>query len=183
MSMRTEPTAPRSSKPHITPAPPPAPSVAASPPLRPLRPLAPSQVGLAEHLTRHHVCTLPAGTPPEHLTDPSFWGLIAERLRPCDRVDVHDAGGNFYIELYVRSATPGRPVAGTKGTVVVSILRRVDFDPVEAPSRQAAYESRFSGPAQGWCVIRISDQKIIAENLVSRDAAEARISAMATAAS
>src|SRR5262249_8432459 len=47
-----------------------SPPAAAGPPPRPMRPLAVSQIGLAEHVTRYQVVTLPANTPHEHIIDP-----------------------------------------------------------------------------------------------------------------
>jgi hypothetical protein len=171
---------PKSSpQPALPPAPPPA--VASSPP-RPMRPLAPSQIGLAEHVTRHHVVTLPAGTPLEHVVDATFWGNISERLRPCDRVDVHDAGGRFFIELIVRQVAQSRPTSGVKGGALMHVLRHVEFDPIESKPRPVDHEVKFLGPAQGWCVVRLSDGKPVAENLADRETAEKHLAGLTTAA-
>jgi hypothetical protein len=147
-----------------------------SSPRRPMRPLSPSAVGLAEHLTRQHVATVAAGTPIEHITNSEFWSLIAERFRPADRIDVHDAGGRFFIELYVRQAS--RPTPGQKGNVLVHVLRHITFDELDSKPRQTVHEVKFLGPAQGWSVVRIADQKVIVENLESREVAEKRLAAM-----
>src|SRR5579872_2908411 len=120
-------------------APPPAPPPAepALPPTeptrpRPLRPLAATQIQLAEYATRHHVVTLPIGTPFEDCLRPEFWANVSDgRLRVCDKVDVFDARGTFYAELLVRTVAQSRPVQGTRGGARMHVLRYIEFDPIE----------------------------------------------------
>jgi hypothetical protein len=154
--------------------------VVATPP-RPMRPLAVSQIGLAEHLVRHHVVTVPLGVPRENLIDPSFWSLVADRLRPSDKIDVHSADGTYYAELIVRQVSQGRPIAGVKGGALVHVLRYVEFEALGAKPRPSEFEVRYQGPAGRWCVVRLSDQTIMAQNLETREIAQQHLAAMATA--
>jgi hypothetical protein len=76
------------------------PPAGGSGPRRPMRPLAPGQIQLAEYATRHHVVTLAGNQSFEHISDPDFWANVAQnRFRPCDRIDVHDAGGRSCVVI------------------------------------------------------------------------------------
>ena len=146
---------------------------------RPMRPLAPGQIQLAEFAVRHHVVTLAANQSFEHITDPDFWANVAQnRFRPCDRIDVHDAGGRFFAELYVRQVHEGRAATGAKPSVVVHLLRYVEFEPLDTRPRRTVYEVKFMGPAQGWSIIRVSDGNVMIENLENREIAEKRLATM-----
>jgi hypothetical protein len=151
----------------------------ASVPRRPMRPLAPGQIQLAEFAVRHHVVTLAANQSFEHVTDSDFWANVAQnRFRPCDRIDVHDAGGRFFAELYVRQIHEGRAATGAKPSVVVHLLRYVEFEPLDTRPKRTLYEVKFMGPAQGWSIIRVSDGSVMVENLENREIAEKRLSTM-----
>src|SRR5258707_4734485 len=154
-------------------------AAAASVPRRPMRPLAPGQIQLAEFAVRHHVVTLVANQSFEHVTDSDFWANVAQnRFRPCDRIDVHDAGGRFFAELYVRQVHEGRAATGAKPSVVVHLLRHVEFEPLDTRPKRTLYEVKFMGPAQGWSIIRTADGKVMIENLENRETAEKRLSTM-----
>jgi hypothetical protein len=73
------------------------------------------------------------------------------------------------------SSSKAAPTAGAKGGAVVHLLRKVEFDPIEARPRQVTHEVRFLGPAQGWSVVRLSDGKPVAENCPDRDTAESHL--------
>jgi hypothetical protein len=161
----------------------PAPTAATSsalppPPPRPMRPVSPGNLQLAEFATKHHVVTVPAGVPLEHITDPAWWANVADRLRPCDKIDVHDAAGRYYLELIVRHVTAGRVVSGARGGAIVFPLRFIEFEPLEAKPAPITHEIRFLGPVQGWCIIRIHDQRVVSENLPDREAAEKHLAGM-----
>jgi hypothetical protein len=148
-------------------------------PRRPMRPLAPGQIQLAEFAVRHHVVTLAANQSFEHITDPDFWANVAQnRFRPCDRIDVHDAGGRFFAELYVRQVHEGRAATGAKPSVVVHLLRYVEFEPLDTRPKRTLYEVKFMGPAQGWSIIRTADHHVAVENLENREIAEKRLATM-----
>jgi hypothetical protein len=146
---------------------------------RPMRPLAPGQIQLAEFAVRHHVVTLAANQSFEHITDPDFWANVAQnRFRPCDRIDVHDAGGRFFAELYVRQVHEGRAATGAKPSVVVHLLRYVEFEPLDTRAKPKLYDVKFMGPAQGWSIIRTADGNVMIENLENREIAEKRLATM-----
>ena len=148
-------------------------------PRRPMRPLAPGQIQLAEYATRHHVVTLAGNQSFEHISDPDFWANVAQnRFRPCDRIDVHDAAGRFFAELYVRQVHEGRAATGAKPSVLVHLLRYVEFEPLDSKPKRTFYEVKFMGPAQGWSIVRVSDGSVMIENLENREIAEKRLSTM-----
>ena len=144
-----------------------------------MRPLAPGQIQLAEYATRHHVVTLAPNQSFEHITDSDFWANVSQnRFRPCDRIDVHDAGGRFFAELYVRQVHEGRAASGTKPSILVHLLRYVEFEPLDTRPKAQTYEVKFMGPAQGWSIIRTADGNVMIENLDNREIAEKRLSTM-----
>jgi hypothetical protein len=141
-----------------------------------MRPLAPSQIGLAEHLTRRHVVTLPPNTPFEQVFDPVFWANVADqRMRIGDQIEVHDAGVRFFAVLYVRAVVQSRPHAGMKGGVHVHLLHFYEFDAPPDVAKVATHQVKFLGPAQGWCVLRLSDGATVAQNLATREDAESHL--------
>jgi hypothetical protein len=167
-------------------SPPPAPAPvapvavpAATPPVRQLRPLSPSQIQLAEYATRHHVVTLPVGTPFEDCLKPEFWANTADRLRVCDKVDVFDAKGTFYAELLVRAVAQSRPVQGAKGGAQLIVLRHIEFDPVETRVKPIEHTVEFRGPAELWCVVRITDGAVVKSHLETREMAERHVATVA----
>ena len=162
-----------------TPPVPPVPPVSvASPPPRPMRPLAPSKMQLSEYGTRHFTVTLEAGTPLHHLTDPLFWANVTQLLRPCVKVDVFDAGGAFYIELLCRDVAQARPTTGAKGGAMMVVLRHVELAPLTTKAMPNEHEIRHLGPSDGWCIIRLADERPIVRNLDSREVAEQHLRAM-----
>jgi hypothetical protein len=134
-------------------------------------------IGLQEHQVRIHVCTVPPGTPIEHLTDSDFWANLFERFRPADRIEIHAADGAFFTELYVRSVTRATP--GQKARVLVHVLRHVEFPPLDARPKPNPYRVLFLGPAQGWSVVRASDERVMADSLENREIAEKRAAQLA----
>jgi hypothetical protein len=179
-------TAVKSSPP---PAPPTAPVEPEAPPVaaaeapqpRPLRPLPASQIGLAEHLVRHHVVTLPIGTTFGDALLPEFYANVSDRLRVCDRIDLFDTRGTFYAELLVRFVSQSRPMQGTKGGARVHLLRYVEFDLVEQKARPIELAAEWRGPSQMWCAVRIADNAIIKSHMESRELADRHIASMAVA--
>jgi hypothetical protein len=143
--------------------------------------LSPSQIQLAEYATRHHVVTLPIGTTFEDCLDPAWWANVTDRLRVCDKVDVFDAKGTFYAELLVRAVAQSRPVQGTKGGARVHVLRYIEPESLERRARPIEHVVEFRGPAQLWCVIRISDGAVMKSHLDSREMAERHIASTQTA--
>jgi hypothetical protein len=159
---------------------PPSAAPASAPP-RQLRPLSPAQIGLAEHMVRHHVVTLPPGSDLQDIFDPAFWAHTADRLRVCDRIDVFDARGSFYAEVIVRAVSQTRPMQGIKGGARVFLLRHVDLDPIEPRARPVEHAVEYRGPADLWCVIRSTDGAVVKSHIESRELAERHIASMAMA--
>jgi hypothetical protein len=171
----------------LPPRPPAEPPAAASapPPAPPrrVRPAAPNQLQLVEYAVHRFSLTLKHDQVFEDLLEPGFWANVSDRLIPCDTIDVHAHDRSFYAELYVREVARAQVRAGAKGGALVHVLRYVEFDPAGArPKVEPEHEVRFLGPAQGWCVIRISDQRIVAENLPDRGAAEKQLAGLMAAA-
>jgi hypothetical protein len=179
----TQTAAAKSSAPPA-PVPPEAPLAAAaappSPP-RPVRPLSPTQIQLAEFATRHHVLTLAIGQEFDDLFRVDFWAGIAQRLRVCDTVSVFSARNDLFAELLVRQVSIPDGVRGSKGGATVYVLRHHELEPLDRRPRPVEHVVEFRGPANLWCVVRISDGAVVAHHLDTREAAEQHLARMATA--
>jgi hypothetical protein len=144
-----------------------------------LRPLAPKDIGLREFKTRCHAITLRADQPFDLVsTDPSFWQNCSEILRQGDVVDVHSADGSFFAQFYIRDVGGG-PGGKSAHSARVGIIQFVSFDAIESKARALTYAVKFLGPNDGWGIVRISDQKVIVDNLPDREQAETRLRGMA----
>jgi hypothetical protein len=119
----------------------------------------------AEASWRTHGVLVEAGTEPGAILQPSFWGNVAGRLRPLDRIEVMDDAGAWLCVLLVRAVGPAE--------AVVAELWRREFAPAamleQAP---AAFEVRWVGHRNRWAVLRAADKSIVREGLQSREEAE-----------
>ncbi len=143
-----------------------------SAPNPPFRPAAPSQLALAEHAVHRFVYTVPIGVEADNVLRHDYWQNLCDRLRPHDTIEVHDAAGRYFMELFVRQVTPRRLMSGAAGGAIVFPLRRIEFEPLDNRPTPPTHGVKFLGPAQGWCVIRFHDQKVVVENLSDRGEAE-----------
>jgi hypothetical protein len=148
-------------------------AASAAPP-RQIIPLAPSRLQLAEHAVHSFVVTLRPDERFEDIFDSEFWANAAteKQMRPGDMVAVHDSAGRFFAELYVRASHGSNARSGTKGGATVALMRHLTFE--DLPARKmppAEFETKFMGPGLQWCVVRVSDLVVVADNLPDRDAA------------
>jgi hypothetical protein len=138
---------------------------------------------LSEHKVHNFEHTVPAGTPLEHLAKPDYWANVSQLFVPCDRIHCHDAGGRFYLELYVRQVSKTNLVSGVKGGAVVAPLRLVRFDAVdETPKagRVQDFDIKWLGPNEQWGIVR-KDGVTVTKHLETQEIARGHLAAMATA--
>lgn len=151
------------------------------PPARqPVRPLVKNRLRLVTasqtNFGNLHAATLPAGTPFDHALDPALWSNVAGELRANDQIQIYADTGEFYGVVYVRSVVGG---GGVKTSVAVAKVSYVEFDGLPGPSSaERVFRVAYMGPHQRWCVIRIADSKVVAEQMESTEAAEVQMKAL-----
>lgn len=98
----------------------------------------------------------------EQLLQPESWAHVSKQLKPGSRVEVYPADGEWYAELYVRSA-------GDNEAKLV-VLQHYAFS--AAKSVDGEVEVKHRGEAKKWSVLRKSDKAVLVEGLETRGAAE-----------
>lgn len=127
--------------------------------------LVPGRMRPAEASWRTHGVLVEAGTAPAAILHPAFWGNVASRLRPLDRIEVMDDAGAWLVVLLVRAVGPAE-------AIVVELWRR-EFEAAAALAQTpAAFEVRWVGHRNRWAVLRAVDKSIVREGLQSREEAE-----------
>jgi hypothetical protein len=138
------------------------------PPRPPVRPLAQQRlkmvVSSASDIQNMWAVVVPAGTAVETVLLPEFWSNIADRLRIGDFIDVHSDGRDLVARLYVRE------VSKTRASVALIGLTQFDA-PIER-FEAAVHRVKYAGPHAKWTVERISDGKVVRENIDTREDAQ-----------
>lgn len=142
-----------------------------------------ARYALAEQVRNTHAVTVEAGLTRAQIVHPDFWGHIAARLRPYDRIEVRCDDGATFAELLVLSAE--RTFARVRvlawhdlTTKDVAKTQAGVKEPVESPEGEGtdplkAYQVKNFGAHLKWCVVRLSDAERIREREPSKTAAEA----------
>ncbi len=121
--------------------------------------LGPAALKLAEHAFNQHSVVVERHVGREHLTDPTFWAHVANKLRPGDEIRVVCEDDSYVARYFV--------IAKDKVWVQVHELY---FSQVHRPSLgdnvRDAYEVRFRGPKK-WSVIRKQDNAVLQDGLHS----------------
>lgn len=127
--------------------------------------LAPNRLKLAEHERRAYVVTPEHGQPFSALLKPDYWTHIAAKLRPYDLIEARAEDGTWFAYLLVMDAGPLH--------ATVFPLNKWDLIPVEpAAGSEVGFVPKWRGPHSKWAVMRLSDNKVMAENLGTRYAAD-----------
>lgn len=122
-----------------------------------------SRLSLTEFARQSHHIVPEDGTRMEDVLKEEYWSMVAYKLKPCDIIEVHAEDGSYFAELYVRSAG--------KNWAKVSLLRKVDLDPVEVGIGSPEYEAAWKGPHRKFSAIRVKDNEIIKDGFETRDQA------------
>jgi hypothetical protein len=101
------------------------------------------------------------GTTLDEMLQPEYWAHVAKSLKQGSRIEVTAADGEWFAELFVRSATAN--------DVKVFLLRHQVFSEAKAP--EGDLEAKHRGGA-GWSVVRKSDKRVLVEKLETRGEAE-----------
>jgi hypothetical protein len=132
------------------------------------------QLKLAEFSRNVFAIELPANTTLDDVKKPEFWAHTASKLHPTDRIEVLDAEGTFFAELFV--------VACARNWAKVSVLRFVELTESVANGKKVASDAKKEERAKylvEWTqgdkgrVIRLSDKQVISKDHPNKVAAEA----------
>jgi hypothetical protein len=129
---------------------------------------------LAEFARNVFAIELPPNTTIDDVKKPEFWAHVAGKLHPTDRIEVLDAEGTFFAELFV--------VACARNWAKVSVLRFVELVESVADGKKATKDELKDERAKyvvEWTqgdkgrVVRLSDKQVITKDHASKAAAEA----------
>lgn len=108
---------------------------------------------------------LEAGTDYNEVFDSAFWAHVAgPKIRLNDEITVTNDEMSFNAVLKVVACGPN--------WAKVEELYKTEYAKFEAPIETAGYEAQWKGPALKWCVIRLSDKKIVQQELGSKSDAQ-----------
>ena len=123
-------------------------------------------------IQNHFAAVTPQGTPFEHVLEPEFWAHCAYKLRPCDLITVHTDDMTYLGRLYVRSVSaPARDRPNNRATVAK--LEYHEFGAAPKDLRGKNHEVRFIGPHLKWCVVSLTDERVLKDGCgTSEEAAQ-----------
>jgi hypothetical protein len=110
-----------------------------------------------------------SGVTLEQILEPAFWSNVAPQIRVADTIDVHSDGRDFYAKLYVREVARAR--------VSVSLIQHIEFDALADTGEAKTYTIRYDGPHSKFCLVRVSDGRVVKDGIETRDAAETALRA------
>lgn len=134
--------------------------------------LAPNRISLAETGRNIHYAKVEIGTTVNDMLDPAFWALTSAMFSPYDRIEVIADDGTMWAEFIV--------LACERTYARVKLMRHLPLDTKDiaftrevatTPQMRESYEIKFFA-SRKWTVVRLSDQKPISQDHLSRDAAE-----------
>lgn len=119
------------------------------------------------------------GTQPNDLMDPAYWAYVCEKFRPTDILEVIPESGEWFAELIVVDVT--KISARVRPLRLVQLIEQEEAAVAEAPSASEPFFVKWMGGAK-WCVMRRGDNGILFRDLVTKDAAEAKLAEISTPA-
>jgi hypothetical protein len=123
---------------------------------------------LAEEAQNRFSAMLEASHTMEDVMNPGFWSINAKRIKQHNIIDIRTEDTRFYAECYVLKATPTG--------VVLRVLRHFDLqEGVAKGSEHDEYFHKWLGTSWQHCVVRKSDNSVMAKNLSSKGEAMAWI--------
>lgn len=127
--------------------------------------LAPPRLKLAEFVRSPYRVEPEAGLPFEAVLDPDYFGHVADRLRPGDKLEIMPECMSWYAEALVVDAT--RLSARIQPT-----LGPIKLDAGEQVLASDVFEARWISPTARFGVARKSDGALMAKHLASKADAE-----------
>lgn len=127
---------------------------------------------LAEFGRAVYVATPEKGVTLDDMKEPSYWGHIANRLKPNDRIEAVAEDGEFFVEFIVMAC-------GTQWAKVV-MLRHVELNGVEEGTDRfdetqvgfEQYDIMWGGNNDKFRVVRKDDNEIVHKGSITKVAAQ-----------
>lgn len=144
------------------------PQAPAAAPVRVVPPLHPKLLllDMAGQVVAIWSAAVPAGVTYDDVLKPEYWAHVAGRLKPLAMIRVFPEDGTWEAELRVRNV--GNQWAK------VSPIRHVEW-PVDILAQSAGFDVVWRGPHQKWCIVRKVDNEIVDKEIVTKEAAYARL--------
>lgn len=133
--------------------------------------LSSSRLVQAEFARNVYVATLEAGTMRNVLAEETFWAHVGNKLKAWDRIEVRCEDFSWMAECIVRAA--GINFAQ------VEVLWLKELGPIAAATAEAAqeagkpvYDVQWKGPQNKFCVVRLSDKRIMKKDMPTMKAGQ-----------
>lgn len=104
------------------------------------------------------------GTKLDDMLQPDYWAHIAKTLKPGYLIEVRSPDGEWYAELYVRSANDN-------SAHVVPLRVHSFAEAAPKGATQPDVDVKFRGDKK-WSVVRKSDKAVLVEGLDTKGSAE-----------
>lgn len=123
--------------------------------------LMPERMGASEERRHDWVVDLPMTVSLAEACEPSYWAHVADQMTPMDHIEVRAEDGSWVADLIV--AYCERNYA----KVVVKSLTQLDADH-DAPVTSIKHKVEWKGGVHKYCVIRISDDKMLQSGMLKK---------------
>lgn len=121
----------------------------------------PDRVGLAENKRQDWVVDVPVSVTLEQAMEPSYWAHVAELMEPLDHIELRCEDGSWVADLIVQFCE--------RNYARVVLKNLTKLEPVtDAPANAIDHKVQWKGPVLKFCVIRVSDDKIIKQGIKSK---------------
>ncbi|WP_095143967.1 hypothetical protein [Pseudomonas sp. Irchel s3b6] len=130
----------------------------------PVASLTPRDVKLREAAGNEFRIIYPAGTPPERLSESSFYATVAHQFQPFDELILIDAGRTLYSRYLVLQAGHGyAEVHKLYESHLPSLMCSIGE---KLPSN---HKLVYCGPEELWSAVRNSDGVVVVKNAISQE--------------
>ena len=115
-----------------------------------------------------------AGIQVERILNPDFWAHVATKLKRGDIIRVIPQDMSWFAELLVAGST--KVAAHVIPLRIQDLTEKKSKIASDDDTGNALYFTKWRGPRALWCVLRRSDNAVLAEKLGSKDMAAQWIS-------
>lgn len=143
-----------------------APAAAPEPKKRDAATLVEARIGLVEHRRQDWVAIADESHTLDDVMDPMYWAHVSGRFQQYDRIEVRQESGEWIVDLILVEV--GRNYAR------VIVAAKHDLRGLEslAPAAAVKHKVERKGDHKKWCVIRIADNALIQEGMLTKAQAE-----------
>lgn len=127
----------------------------------------PATLLTTEYTVTNWYLSVPPHLSPEDLLDPSFWAIVATRMKPNQRVTVDSEDHSWTAEYFVLDAS--------RTAARVALLNVVDIAAAKksgapGPQKGETYTIKWLSPTARYQIIRDRDSEEMARNLSKEEA-------------